>query len=48
MIVIEIIWYLIFTVLSLFILAACLWLLRITIQWWLDVDYIEMIKRWRK
>ena len=47
MIVIRIIWLAIFAVLSLAILAGCLWLLRVAIDWWLDIDYIKKIKEWK-
>lgn len=25
-----------------------LWVLRVAINWWLDVDYVEVLKRWTK
>jgi hypothetical protein len=46
MIILKAIWLLIFTVLSLMILFGCLWLLRVAIEWWLDVDYVKKIKEW--
>lgn len=27
-------------------LIFCLWLLRIAIDWWLDIDYVEKLKKW--
>ena len=46
--VIEIIWFLIFVVLSLFILVGCLWLLRVITEWWLNIDYVKEIREWLK
>ena len=40
------IWVCIFIVLSLFILVGCLWLLRVALDWWLDIDYVKKIKEW--
>ncbi len=44
--IIRFIWILIFIVLSLIILAGCLWLLRVALEWWLNIDYVKSIKEW--
>ena len=28
--------------------VCCLWVLRVALNWWLDIDYVEKIKRWAK
>lgn len=28
--------------------VGCLWVLRVAIDWWLDIDYVERIKQWMK
>ena len=33
------------TIMQIF-LVGCLWVLRVAIDWWLDVDYVEVIKKW--
>ena len=44
--VISFVWWLIFLVLSLTILVGCLWILRVMIDWWLDIDYVRKMKEW--
>lgn len=44
MVFIRFVWILIFFVLSLCILVGCLWLLRVIIDWWLDLDYVKKLK----
>lgn len=29
-------------------LVGSLWVLRVVIDWWLDVDYVEVLKKWAK
>jgi hypothetical protein len=47
-IVTDLLWQVIFIVISLIILAGCLWLLRVVTEWWLSIDYVEKIMRWIK
>lgn len=30
------------------VIVGGLWVLRVAIRWWLDVDYVEELKRWAK
>lgn len=30
------------------VIVGLLWVLRIAIDWWLDIDYVEKIKKWIK
>ena len=39
-------WVCIFTVVSLIVLAGCMWLLRVALDWWLDIDYVKKLKEW--
>jgi hypothetical protein len=43
---ISAVWITIFLVLSLFILVSVLWLLRVALDWWLDIDYVKKIEDW--
>jgi len=27
------------------LLVGCLWVLRVVIDWWLDIDYVEKLKQ---
>ena len=40
------VWITIFLVLSLTILVGVLWVLRVAVDWWLDIDYVKKIKEW--
>lgn len=44
MAVVRFIWICILIAVSLIILVGCLWLLRVAIDWWLDLDYVKKIK----
>lgn len=46
MTIISSIWICIFVVISLLVLTGCLWLLRVALDWWLDIDYVKKIKEW--
>ena len=47
-IITDLLWQVIFIVISLIILVGCLWLLRVVMDWWLNIDYVEKIMRWVK
>lgn len=44
MAIVRFIWICILIAVSLIILVGCLWLLRVAIDWWLDIDYVKKIK----
>lgn len=50
MALIKLLWDMLLIVLLLTsLLLVCigsLWVLRVAIDWWLNVDYVEVIKRW--
>lgn len=48
MVVIESIWITTLFVASLIPLVGTLWVLRVAIDWWLEVDYVKAVRRWMK
>lgn len=44
MIIIRILWIMILAVISMAVLAGALWVLRVAVDWWLDIDYVKKIK----
>lgn len=40
-------WVILLTIMQI-VEAGCLWVLRVVIDWWLDIDYVEKIKEWLK
>lgn len=40
------VWITIFLVISLVVLVGFLWVLRVALDWWLDIDYVKKIKEW--
>ena len=41
----AIVWVILLTIMQI-IEVGCLWLLRVVIDWWLDIDYVKKIKEW--
>ena len=38
-------WVILLTIMQI-VEAGCLWVLRVVIDWWLDIDYVKKIKEW--
>lgn len=41
----AIVWVILLTIMQI-VEVGCLWLLRVVIDWWLDIDYVKKLKEW--
>lgn len=50
--IISFLWYASLAILLLtcllIVVAGSLWVLRVVVNWWLDVDYVEEFRKWIK
>ena len=50
--IVRFLWYTLLCILLfcilLIVIVGTLWVLRVAVFWWFDVDYVEEVKKWHK